>query len=60
MSIHLAIVCACFHTALAEFSSMTETAWPAELKITMILPFTEKFAIFALKFCVLEKNFTMR
>lgn len=41
MSVHLPIVCVCFHPTLTELSSVTETVWPAELKIP-ILPFTEK------------------
>lgn len=60
MHIDLLIVCACFHTALAELNSVAETVWPAELKRIMILPFTEKFAISSLKFCILKKNFTVR
>lgn len=41
-------------------SSVTETVWPTELKILLILLFTEKVYHSTLKSCILTKNFTVR
>lgn len=60
MPVPFPAVCICFHATRAELSSVTETVWPTELKILLILLFTEKVYHSTLKSCVLTKNFTVR
>lgn len=42
MPLPVPVTCVYFHTTLAELSRVTETVWPGELRILMILPFTGK------------------